>query len=73
MTSTRYYIYRFFCYLVPLVLLEIPTGIVADIWSRKNFVLIGTVLHGACFAVWIFANGFFLFAVGSSFGVCPRR
>lgn len=93
MTSIRFYIYRFFCHLVPvypvylilffgkglslsqislllmiwsvpLVLLEIPTGIVADLWSRKNLVLIGTALHGACFAVWIFANGFVLFAVG---------
>ncbi len=93
MSSTRYYIYRFFCHLVPvypvylmlfsekglslsqislllmiwslpLVLLEIPTGIVADIWSRKNLVLLGTILHGACFAVWIFADGFVSFALG---------
>lgn len=93
MTPIRYYIYRFFCHLVPvypvylilfsekglslsqislllmiwsvpLVLLEIPTGVIADLWSRKNLVLIGTVLHGACFAVWIFADGFFLYAVG---------
>lgn len=93
MTSTQFYIYRFFCHWVPvypvylilfsekglslseislllmiwsvpLILLEIPSGILADIWSRKNLVLIGTALHAACFAVWIFADGFLLFAIG---------
>lgn len=57
----------FMIWSVPLVLLEIPSGLLADIWSRKNLVIIGTAFHAACFAIWIFADGFILFALGFVF------
>ncbi|MBN1891373.1 MAG: MFS transporter [Clostridiales bacterium] len=52
---------------VPVVLLELPSGILADRWSRKNLLLISTFLHAACFAVWLFSEGFLGFAVGFIF------
>ncbi|NLW88813.1 MAG: MFS transporter [Clostridiaceae bacterium] len=57
----------FMIWSVPLVLLEIPSGLLADIWSRKSLIIIGTAFHAACFAVWIFADGVFLFALGFVF------
>lgn len=49
---------------VPAVLLEMPTGILADRWSRKNMIVIGTFLHAACYIFWYFSEGFLLFALG---------
>ncbi len=48
----------------PVVLLELPSGILADRWSRKNLLLIAGSLHAACFAVWLFSDGFVWFAIG---------
>lgn len=49
---------------VPVVFLELPSGVLADRWSRKNLLLISVFLQAACFAVWFFADGFSLFAAG---------
>lgn len=49
---------------VPVVLLELPSGILADRWSRKNLLLIALLLQAVCFTAWLFSDGFFLFAVG---------
>ncbi len=48
----------------PVVILELPTGILADHWSRKNMLVLGTLIHGACYGLWFFAEGFLLFALG---------
>ncbi len=47
-----------------VVLLEIPTGILADRWSRKNMVLLGSLFKAACYFLWSFSNRFELFALG---------
>ena len=52
---------------VPAVILEIPTGILADRWSRRNMVAIGEMLKALCFFLWMFADGFHLYAVGFVF------
>lgn len=52
---------------VPVFLLEIPSGILADRWSRKYAVVIGTACKLVCFLLWLFAEGFFLFALGFVF------
>ena len=49
---------------IPAVLLEIPTGVLADHWSRRNLMFLGCILKAACFFVWIFSEGFILYAVG---------
>ncbi len=49
---------------VPVVILEIPSGIIADRWSRKNLLVIGSFLKTLCFVFWLFADGFIFYAVG---------
>ncbi len=49
---------------VPAVLLEIPTGVIADHYSRRNMLLLGQILRAAGYLTWIFANGFWLYALG---------
>jgi MFS family permease len=45
-------------------LVEIPTGILADHWNRKNMLVIGGLLHAGCYVLWYFSEGFWLFALG---------
>lgn len=52
---------------VPAIILEIPTGILADIWSRKRIIVLGKVLKGLCYVTWLFADSFSGFAVGFLF------
>lgn len=49
---------------VPAVILEIPTGVLADRWSRRNMLLLGMLLKAGCYLVWFFADGFGMFALG---------
>ena len=49
---------------VPAVLLEIPTGVIADHYSRRNMLLLGQLLRAAGYLTWIFADGFWLYALG---------
>lgn len=49
---------------VPVFLLEIPSGALADMWSRKNMIVLGTALKLAGFTIWLFAHDFVLFAIG---------
>ncbi len=52
---------------VPVVLLEIPTGIMADHWNRKNMIIIGSFCKAACYILWFFSEGFMLYALGFIF------
>ena len=52
---------------VPVVLLELPTGILADHWSRKNMIVAGSICKAACYVFWFFSDGFLLYAVGFIF------
>jgi len=49
---------------VPVVLLEIPTGILADHWNRKNLIVFGSLFKAACYVLWFFSDGFALYALG---------
>lgn len=50
------------------MLLEIPTGALADYWSRKKMLTIAPIIKSACFIIWFFANGnFYLYALGFVF------
>lgn len=49
---------------LPVVILEVPSGILSDNWSRKHMIAIGSVLKAGCFFLWMFAEGFLLFTIG---------
>lgn len=49
---------------VPAVLLEVPTGILADNWNRKHMLALGFLLYASGFMLWYFSEGFALFALG---------
>lgn len=47
---------------------EIPTGALADRWSRKKMLVLAPIFKSGCFLVWFFANGdFYLYALGFTF------
>ena len=46
---------------------EIPAGILADRWNRRNMLAIAAVLQGLCFIIWFFSYTFFMFALGFFF------
>jgi MFS family permease len=49
---------------IPGVILEIPTGVLADRWNRRNMLLLGQLLKAGCYLVWIFADRFEIYAIG---------
>jgi MFS family permease len=51
-----------------IVLLEIPTGALADRWSRRKILLIAPLFKSLCLVIWFFARGnFYLYAAGLFF------
>ena len=50
-------------YSVSIVVLEIPSGYLADVWGRKKTLLLGGVLGAAGFALYSFSYGFLAFVV----------
>ena len=47
------------------MLFEIPSGALADKWSRKNMLIIAPLIKSICFIIWFFAEGnFYLYAIG---------
>lgn len=46
------------------LIFEIPSGIVADLWSRKLMVAFAPALKAAGFLAWLFLPGFFGYAAG---------
>lgn len=50
------------------MIFEIPTGALADSWSRRKMLIIAPLVKALCFAIWFFANGnFYLYALGFLF------
>ena len=49
-------------------LFEIPTGGLADSWSRKKMLVIAPVIKSFCFVIWVFAgSNFYIYALGFVF------
>lgn len=56
------------------VVFEIPSGIIADKWSKKWLIVLAPVFKGLCYLLWasqeetfwIFALGFFMWGLGST-------
>lgn len=50
------------------VLLEIPSGALADYWSRRRIITIAPLIKALCFISWFFADGnFYIYALGFLF------
>lgn len=49
---------------LPVVLLELPSGILADRWSRRGMILFSTLLKSLCFLLWAIDQSFLFFALG---------
>ena len=49
------------------IIFEIPAGILADRWNRRNMLAIAAVLQGLCFIVWFFSHTLLMFAGGFIF------
>lgn len=49
---------------VSTVIVEVPTGILADRYSRRRLLVAGPLVTGAGFALWTFAPSFLSFAAG---------
>ena len=50
-------------YSVAIVLMEIPSGYMADVWGRKKTLLLGALLGATGFAMYSFSYGFWAFAI----------
>ena len=46
---------------------EVPSGILADRWNRRNMLVASAVLQGLCFVIWFFSHTFLMFALGFFF------
>lgn len=50
-------------YSVAVIILEIPSGYLADVWGRKNTIILGAILGTIGFAVYSFTHGFYGFLI----------
>lgn len=50
------------------MLLEVPSGALADYWSRRKLLVIAPLIKSICFITWYFADGdFYLYGLGFLF------
>ncbi len=49
-------------YSIAIVVMEIPSGYLADVWGRKSTLLLGAILGATGFAMYSFSFGFWAFA-----------
>ena len=56
----------------PVVLLELPTGILSDHWARKNMLVIGGLLQGVCYILWFFSESFLLLLLALYYGASAK-
>lgn len=50
------------------MLLEVPSGALADYWSRKKMLVVAPLIKSLCFLTWFIADGnFYLYALGFLF------
>jgi len=50
-------------YSIAIIVLEIPSGYLADVWGRKNTIILGAILGTLGFAVYSFSYGFLGFLI----------
>lgn len=49
------------------LLFEVPTGALADHWSRRKMLILSGVFFSICYTTWAFSNSFWLFLLGFLF------
>jgi len=49
-------------YSIAMVVMEIPSGYLADVWGRKKTLILGGILGASGMAMYSFSNGFWAFA-----------
>ena len=47
--------------------LELPSGILADRWNRRNMLCIAALLKAVCYIIWCFSDSFIFFGLGFLF------
>lgn len=61
--SIQMVVYTEIIFAITVVLLEVPTGILADKWGRKKMVVLSALLECCMFLILVFATEFWHFAV----------
>jgi len=56
-----------FMWSIMSLLLEVPTGIIADHWSRRKMLILSGIFFSLCYTIWIFSHSFLLFLLGYFF------
>lgn len=56
--------YLFAIWSLSFLVAELPSGVLADYWSRKKVILLGGILRGIGFLAWLLYPGFIGYAVG---------
>ena len=49
------------------IIAEVPAGVLADRWNRRNMLALASMLQGICFIIWFFSHSFLMFALGFAF------
>jgi len=49
------------------IIFEIPAGVLADRWNRRNMLLLASISKAICFIIWFFSHSFPIFALGFVF------
>lgn len=49
------------------IALEVPSGVIADRWSRRKMLILSGIFFSACYSLWVFSNSFWLFLLGFFF------
>lgn len=55
------------CWSMLVMLLQIPTGVMADRWSRKNMLVLAGLFISCGYVTWLFSSTFWLFLLGFVF------
>jgi len=45
------------------IVFEVPSGVLAGRWNRRNMLAMAAVLQGLCFIIWFFSYTFLMFAI----------
>jgi MFS family permease len=56
-----------FFWSVMSLILEVPTGALADRWSRRKMLILSGIFFSICYTIWIFSGSFWLFLLGFFF------
>ena len=56
-----------FLWSIMSLLFEVPTGVLADHWSRRKMLILSGLFFSICYATWAFSSSFWLFLLGFLF------